>query len=264
MQHVKKTLKFLTSTDDVTVLGFTGMTNSSWKGIAAKLLQSFDCFKIRLGLQNEDPDDFFACGLLDDGELLWPRFTRGPWAPEIESSFCIFGVSNAFSLNVFVKSVKLSIFSISLLHFKQRWEERPFSLVTSNPSTCDSRPATLFCKDVFPSNRWKRPQPEIAILTLQTRQKSSTDVRKILTGVWRKPPSKQCFRAVIFLRIAAPRAIRCQILWKQTCFPRGPKPVWWDIWSGSRMEMRLCAPVTRGYFFLLGASRLVNAASPRS
>ena len=32
----------------------------------------------------------------------------------------------------------------------------------------------------------------------------------------------------------------------------------------SRMEMRLRAPVTRGYFFLLGASRLVNAASPRS
>ena len=30
------------------------------------------------------------------------------------------------------------------------------------------------------------------------------------------------------------------------------------------MEMRLRAPVTRGYFFLLGASRLVNAASPRS
>ena len=76
-----------------------------------------------------------------------------------------------------------SIFSMSLLHFKQRWEERPFSLVTSNPSTCDNRPATLFCKDVFPSNRWKRAQPEIAILTLQTRQKSPTDVRKILTGV---------------------------------------------------------------------------------
>ena len=30
------------------------------------------------------------------------------------------------------------------------------------------------------------------------------------------------------------------------------------------MEMRLGAPVTRGYFFLLGALRLVNAASPRS
>ena len=30
------------------------------------------------------------------------------------------------------------------------------------------------------------------------------------------------------------------------------------------MEMRLRTPVTRGYFFLLGASRLVNAASPRS
>ena len=28
------------------------------------------------------------------------------------------------------------------------------------------------------------------------------------------------------------------------------------------MEMRLRAPVTRGYFFLLGALRLVNAASP--
>lgn len=92
-------------------------------------------------------------------------------------------VSNAFSLNFFVKSLKLSIFSMSLLYFKQRWEERPFSLVTSNPSTCDNRPATFFCKDVFPSNRWKWPQPEIAILTLQTWQKSSTDVRKILTGV---------------------------------------------------------------------------------
>ena len=32
----------------------------------------------------------------------------------------------------------------------------------------------------------------------------------------------------------------------------------------SRMEMRLRAPVTRGYFFLLGALRLVNAASPRN
>ena len=30
------------------------------------------------------------------------------------------------------------------------------------------------------------------------------------------------------------------------------------------MEMRLRAPVTRGYFFLLGALRLVNAASPRN
>ena len=30
------------------------------------------------------------------------------------------------------------------------------------------------------------------------------------------------------------------------------------------MEMRLRAPVTRGYFSLLGASRLVNAAWPRS
>ena len=30
------------------------------------------------------------------------------------------------------------------------------------------------------------------------------------------------------------------------------------------MEMRLGVPVTRGYFFLLGALRLVNAASPRS
>ena len=30
------------------------------------------------------------------------------------------------------------------------------------------------------------------------------------------------------------------------------------------MEMRLRTPVTRGYFFLLGASRLVNAASPRT
>ena len=39
---------------------------------------------------------------------------------------------------------------------------------------------------------------------------------------------------------------------------------WWDIWSGSRMEMRLRAPVTRGYFFLLGALRLVNAAKYRS
>ena len=29
------------------------------------------------------------------------------------------------------------------------------------------------------------------------------------------------------------------------------------------MEMRLRTPVTRGYFFLLGASRLVNAASLR-
>ena len=28
------------------------------------------------------------------------------------------------------------------------------------------------------------------------------------------------------------------------------------------MEMRLRAPVIRGYFFLLGALRLVNAASP--
>ena len=33
---------------------------------------------------------------------------------------------------------------------------------------------------------------------------------------------------------------------------------------GSRMEMRLRAPVTRGYFFLLGALRLVNATSPRN
>ena len=32
----------------------------------------------------------------------------------------------------------------------------------------------------------------------------------------------------------------------------------------SRMEMRLRAPVTRGYFFLLGALRLLNAASPRN
>ena len=30
------------------------------------------------------------------------------------------------------------------------------------------------------------------------------------------------------------------------------------------MEMRLCAPVTRGYFFLLGALRLVNVALPRN
>ena len=30
------------------------------------------------------------------------------------------------------------------------------------------------------------------------------------------------------------------------------------------MEMRLRAPVTRGYFFLLGALRLINAASPRN
>ena len=30
------------------------------------------------------------------------------------------------------------------------------------------------------------------------------------------------------------------------------------------MEMRLRAPVTRGYFFLLSALRLVNAASPRN
>ena len=30
------------------------------------------------------------------------------------------------------------------------------------------------------------------------------------------------------------------------------------------MEMRLRAPVTRGYFFLLGALRLVNAAPPRN
>ena len=30
------------------------------------------------------------------------------------------------------------------------------------------------------------------------------------------------------------------------------------------MEMRLRAPVNRGYFFLLGALRLVNAASPRN
>ena len=30
------------------------------------------------------------------------------------------------------------------------------------------------------------------------------------------------------------------------------------------MEMRLRAPVTRGYFFLLGALPLVNAASPRN
>ena len=30
------------------------------------------------------------------------------------------------------------------------------------------------------------------------------------------------------------------------------------------MEMRLRAPVTRGYFFLLGALRLVNAASPQN
>ena len=30
------------------------------------------------------------------------------------------------------------------------------------------------------------------------------------------------------------------------------------------MEMRLVAPVTRGYFFSLGASRLVDAASPRT
>ena len=32
----------------------------------------------------------------------------------------------------------------------------------------------------------------------------------------------------------------------------------------SRMEMRFRAPVTRGYFFLLGALHLVNAASPRN
>ena len=32
----------------------------------------------------------------------------------------------------------------------------------------------------------------------------------------------------------------------------------------SRMEMRLRAPVTRIYFFLLGALRLVNAASPQN
>ena len=30
------------------------------------------------------------------------------------------------------------------------------------------------------------------------------------------------------------------------------------------MEMRLRASVTRGYFFLLAALRLVNAASPRN
>ena len=86
--------------------------------------------------------------------------------------------------------------------------------------------------------------------------------------MWRKPPSKQCFRAIIFLRIAAPRAIRCQLS-DLTCLmktnmqtiPRGPKPVWWDIWSGNYMEMRLRTPVTRGYFFLLGAFFCVNAAS---
>ena len=32
----------------------------------------------------------------------------------------------------------------------------------------------------------------------------------------------------------------------------------------SRMEMRLRAAVTKGYFFLLGALHLVNAASPRN
>ena len=37
-----------------------------------------------------------------------------------------------------------------------------------------------------------------------------------------------------------------------------------EIFDPDRVEMRLCAPVTRGYFFLLGALRLVNAASPRN
>ena len=85
--------------------------------------------------------------------------------------------------------------------------------------------------------------------------------------MWRKPPWKQCFRAIIFFTHRC-ATCKCQLsdLMKTNMqtIPRDPKPVWWDIWSGNYMEMRLRTPVTRGYFFLLGALRLVNAASPRT
>ena len=121
-----------------------------------------------------------------------------------------------------------------------RWRTSVATFYPRSLSTRDGkfvlRPTTLFCKDVFPSNRWKRAQPEIAILTLQTRQKSSTDVRKILTGVWENVAKtaieKMFSRNYIFThRCATCNQLSDLMKTNMQTIPRGPKPVWWDIWS---------------------------------
>lgn len=89
--------------------------------------------------------------------------------------------------NVSVNIISFSNFSNSLLHFRHKIGEATISLLTGNPNTDDSLPATICPLETFPSNKLNFSQPEIKTSPLQTRQKflvSTEEVRRAFNGVF--------------------------------------------------------------------------------
>lgn len=129
--------------------------------------------------------------------------------------------------NVSVNIISFSNFSNSLLHFRHKIGEATISLLTGNPNTDDSLPATICPLETFPSNKLNFSQPEIKTSPLQTRQKflvSTEEVRRAFNGVFFQPYSLE----------------NGNVQW---CASLRHVTAWWakPVWNYSCMKLRLSA-----------------------
>ena len=153
---------FLTSMEEVILLGLSGTTKSSLTWSSGGNTFSF-CLNKDFGgtLGRELNVDFFLAGLLEVGELLWHLYTLFTWVPRSVISICSWSVWSAFSLKTLSPSKNFSNLSNCLLHFMHKTDEVVLSLLTGNPSTDDNY-ASIFCSlEQKPSNKLNFPYPDI-------------------------------------------------------------------------------------------------------
>ena len=136
---------FLTSMEEVILLGLSGTTKSSLTWSSGGNTFSFCLNKDFGGTFGWKLNvDFFLAGLLEVGELLWHLYTLSTWVPRSVISLCSLSVWSAFSLKTLSPSKNFSNLSNSLLDFMHKTDEAVLSLLTGNPSTDDNF-AAIFC-----------------------------------------------------------------------------------------------------------------------
>ena len=158
----KATSIFLTSMEEVILLGLSGSTKSSLTWSSGGNTFSFCLNKDFGGTFGWKLNvDFFLAGLLEVGELLWHLYTLSTWVPRSVISLCSLSVWSAFSLKTLSPSKNFSNLSNSLLDFMHKTDEAVLSLLTGNPSTDDNF-AAIFCSlERTPSNKLNFPYPGI-------------------------------------------------------------------------------------------------------
>ena len=201
---------FLTSMEEVILLGLSGTTKSSLTWSSGGDTFSF-CLNKDFGgtLGRKLNVDFFVAGLLEVGELLWHLYTLFTWVPRSVISICSWSVWSAFSLKTLSPSKNFSNLSNSLLQFMHKTDEEVLSLLTGNPSTDDNF-AAMFCSlERTPSNKLNFPYPDIIYQNLHyTLCKNYLHyIHYLQTSIFSPQLSKHCSRNSPSLNLTALRAV---------------------------------------------------------